>query len=51
MYKMQSVAVAKIKVREGALVKKAKDTNKSVKNMKLVVQEVELLKNKWEENH
>ena len=41
VYAMQSVAVVEIKVREGALVKQVNATNKSVKKMKLVVQEAE----------
>ena len=37
VYAMQSASVSEIKVQEGALIKKTKATNKSVKNIKLVV--------------
>ena len=50
VYAMQSAAVVEIKVREGALVKKVKAANKSVKNMKIVVQDFEQKMKTWEEN-
>ena len=50
VYAMQSAAVVEIKVREGTLVKQEKATNKSVKKMKLKVQEGEQKMKTWEEN-
>ena len=50
VYTIHNVVVAEIKVRECAMAKQAKSTNKNIQKMKLVIQETERKTKAWEEN-